>query len=439
MSSNPSLVVTELDLSENNLGDTGVKRLCAILNASHNRLKRLNLRDCNIGARGCAALISALTSKADSNLEYLDMRGNKLGGSAVKQISALMDQNNQLTVRVTHNGVRGGLPGAAGGAAGIVPRGATLSFFVAVAVAACAAFFAAVGVVPFVAAIVYVFFCVLLSPSTDKNDVLQEFSAIVCVVIGFGVAVVVIVGAFAGTAGFAAAVVAVCAAVGADYGGAAGAVVGVTVCAISIGAVCTVVCGGAAAGTAGGAIVCAAVDVTAVVAAGVVVGSVAHNDAIVKSAPITTVCTAVCAALNVALRAAFGATVNANGAVVGSVLGFVATFGFVTIFGGRGALHHVKTASTGVIAAILVSSVAAGTAADDLFAVSILVGTGACFSACTGAVTGACAGICELTDYAPTRNDYRTAYEVGADAADDWSWLFLSLMTVVLLVLSVVL
>ncbi|KAL2077073.1 hypothetical protein ACEWY4_026577 [Coilia grayii] len=84
------LLLTELDLSEKKPGDSGVKQFCALLEDSHCKFKKLKLNNSKITKKGCAALISALTSNP-SHLRELDLSGNELRDSAVKQISALLE------------------------------------------------------------------------------------------------------------------------------------------------------------------------------------------------------------------------------------------------------------------------------------------------------------------------------------------------------------
>ncbi|XP_057207053.1 NACHT, LRR and PYD domains-containing protein 12-like [Triplophysa rosa] len=74
--SNPSHL-THLDLFSNNLGDSGVKLICDVLENPHCKRETLNLNFCDITAEGCAALSSALTSNP-SHLKELDLSYNKL-------------------------------------------------------------------------------------------------------------------------------------------------------------------------------------------------------------------------------------------------------------------------------------------------------------------------------------------------------------------------
>ncbi|XP_077086509.1 NACHT, LRR and PYD domains-containing protein 12-like isoform X2 [Siphateles boraxobius] len=87
--SNPSYL-RKLDLSFNNLGDSGVKLLSAGLENSHCKLEELGLISCGVTYEGCAALALALRSNP-SHLRTLDLNGNKLGDSGVKLLSDLKD------------------------------------------------------------------------------------------------------------------------------------------------------------------------------------------------------------------------------------------------------------------------------------------------------------------------------------------------------------
>ncbi|XP_036422027.1 NACHT, LRR and PYD domains-containing protein 12-like [Colossoma macropomum] len=84
--SSESSRLRELDLSWNELGDSGVKLLSVGLKNPLCKLKILKLWDCKITDYGCSALASALKSNP-SHLRELDLTGNKLGDSGVKLLS----------------------------------------------------------------------------------------------------------------------------------------------------------------------------------------------------------------------------------------------------------------------------------------------------------------------------------------------------------------
>ncbi|XP_043080770.1 NACHT, LRR and PYD domains-containing protein 12-like isoform X2 [Puntigrus tetrazona] len=85
---NPSHL-RELDLNWNKPGDSGVKLLSVVLKDPQCKLERLKLRDCNIGEEGCTALASALRLNP-SHLRELSLNYNKPGCSGIKQLSALL-------------------------------------------------------------------------------------------------------------------------------------------------------------------------------------------------------------------------------------------------------------------------------------------------------------------------------------------------------------
>ncbi|XP_065816894.1 protein NLRC3 isoform X2 [Labrus bergylta] len=102
----------ELDLSNNDLQDSGVKLLSAGLKRQHCRLETLRLSGCLITDKGCSSLASALRSNL-SNLRELDLSYNHPGDSGVKLLSAAQeDPLYKLdTLRVDHVGEQWLKPG----------------------------------------------------------------------------------------------------------------------------------------------------------------------------------------------------------------------------------------------------------------------------------------------------------------------------------------
>ncbi|XP_072564240.1 protein NLRC3-like [Paramormyrops kingsleyae] len=87
--SNPSHL-RELDLSDNDLQDSGVRLLSAGLGDSHCTLEILRLPFCRVTEEGCSSLASALRSNP-SHLRELDLSYNHPGDSGVKLLSALLE------------------------------------------------------------------------------------------------------------------------------------------------------------------------------------------------------------------------------------------------------------------------------------------------------------------------------------------------------------
>ncbi|KAF4071801.1 hypothetical protein AMELA_G00266960 [Ameiurus melas] len=100
LTANPSHL-TELDLSENTLGNPGVEKISTLLKSSSCKLQKLVLSDCNIREKGYTALAKALKSNRSSHLINLDLRGNDPGASGMMEIRSLMnDTECKLTLRL---------------------------------------------------------------------------------------------------------------------------------------------------------------------------------------------------------------------------------------------------------------------------------------------------------------------------------------------------
>uniref|UniRef100_A0A3P8QT79 NACHT domain-containing protein n=1 Tax=Astatotilapia calliptera TaxID=8154 RepID=A0A3P8QT79_ASTCA len=85
--SSQSCCLRELDLSNNNLQDSGVKLLCSGLKTQHYTVENLSLSGCLITEEGCTCLASALSANP-SHLRELDLSYNQPGGSGMELLSA---------------------------------------------------------------------------------------------------------------------------------------------------------------------------------------------------------------------------------------------------------------------------------------------------------------------------------------------------------------
>uniref|UniRef100_A0A8C1YSL7 Uncharacterized protein n=1 Tax=Cyprinus carpio TaxID=7962 RepID=A0A8C1YSL7_CYPCA len=93
LNSNPSNL-TELDLSENKLGNPGIKIILTLFENVECRLEKLKLNCIRITDEGCAALASAF----NSNLRELDLSRNQIGDSGVTEISSLLRNSQTLQI-----------------------------------------------------------------------------------------------------------------------------------------------------------------------------------------------------------------------------------------------------------------------------------------------------------------------------------------------------
>ncbi|XP_028455289.1 protein NLRC3-like [Perca flavescens] len=102
----------ELDLSNNDLHDSGVKLLSGGIKSQHCKLETLSLSGCHITEEGCTSLASALSSNP-SHLRGLDLSYNHPGDSGVMLLSdKWVDPHWRLdTLRLDHCGAQRLKPG----------------------------------------------------------------------------------------------------------------------------------------------------------------------------------------------------------------------------------------------------------------------------------------------------------------------------------------
>ncbi|KAK3548745.1 hypothetical protein QTP70_018781 [Hemibagrus guttatus] len=90
------LLQRELNVSEKISGDSQVKQLSALLEDSHCRPEILKVNNSRMTNEGCAALTSALGLNP-SHLRELELSGNKLGGSGMKELCGVL-KNQQFNL-----------------------------------------------------------------------------------------------------------------------------------------------------------------------------------------------------------------------------------------------------------------------------------------------------------------------------------------------------
>ncbi|XP_053183719.1 uncharacterized protein LOC128366987 [Scomber japonicus] len=110
--SSQSSSLRDLDLSNNDLQNSGVKQLSVGLESPHCGLETLSLSGCLITEEGCASLASALSANP-SHLRELDLSYNHPGDSGEKLLSAGLENPHWRldTLRMEHGGLQRLKPG----------------------------------------------------------------------------------------------------------------------------------------------------------------------------------------------------------------------------------------------------------------------------------------------------------------------------------------
>ncbi|XP_050958214.1 ribonuclease inhibitor-like isoform X2 [Labeo rohita] len=92
LKSNPSHL-RELDLSGNKLGDSGVKNLSDLLMNTQCKLEKLHLDDCSITEKQCLILTSALKSNP-SHLRELNLSWNQIKNTGVNHLCDVLKDSH---------------------------------------------------------------------------------------------------------------------------------------------------------------------------------------------------------------------------------------------------------------------------------------------------------------------------------------------------------
>ncbi|XP_044045248.1 NACHT, LRR and PYD domains-containing protein 12-like isoform X2 [Siniperca chuatsi] len=96
----------ELDLSRNNLQDSGMMLLSDGLKSPNCKLQRLCLKECSITKKGCQSLARGLASNP-SHLRELDLSMNKFHDEGLERLSEVLNKCSLETLRLRECGIRG--------------------------------------------------------------------------------------------------------------------------------------------------------------------------------------------------------------------------------------------------------------------------------------------------------------------------------------------
>ncbi|XP_051280430.1 NLR family CARD domain-containing protein 3-like [Dicentrarchus labrax] len=86
--------LTQLDLSHNDLLDSGVQMIADGLKSLHCKLEILKLSGCQVTEKGCLSLVLALKSEKKSSLKQLDLSYNHPGANGKMELTAIAEDPN---------------------------------------------------------------------------------------------------------------------------------------------------------------------------------------------------------------------------------------------------------------------------------------------------------------------------------------------------------
>ncbi|XP_042560232.1 NACHT, LRR and PYD domains-containing protein 3-like isoform X1 [Clupea harengus] len=85
--------LTELDLSDNDLGDSGVQLLSDGLSSPHCKLQTLRIAECTLTDKSCG-IVAAVLQSPNNSLTELDLSNNDLGDSGLQPLSNGLSSSN---------------------------------------------------------------------------------------------------------------------------------------------------------------------------------------------------------------------------------------------------------------------------------------------------------------------------------------------------------
>ncbi|XP_072223290.1 NACHT, LRR and PYD domains-containing protein 3-like [Leuresthes tenuis] len=91
----PSSNLKTLDLSHNDLLDSGVQKVAEGLKNLHCNLENLKLAGCQVTEKGCSFLAEALRSNSATRLKHLDLSYNHPGDNGMQMLSAIVDDKDK--------------------------------------------------------------------------------------------------------------------------------------------------------------------------------------------------------------------------------------------------------------------------------------------------------------------------------------------------------
>ncbi|XP_062294351.1 NACHT, LRR and PYD domains-containing protein 12-like isoform X2 [Scomber scombrus] len=103
--SSKSSGLEELDLSRNQLLDSGIKLLSDGLKSPDCKLQRLSLKECGVTIKGCQSLAGGLSSNS-SHLRELDLSHNKFHDGGLKLLSKVLNKCSLKTLRLSECGIK---------------------------------------------------------------------------------------------------------------------------------------------------------------------------------------------------------------------------------------------------------------------------------------------------------------------------------------------